>query len=184
MAVVFFSYAHDDEELRNELEKHLSVLKHENLISTWHDRRIVAGSEFDDAIDENLERADIVLLLVSSYFLSSDYCYNVEMKRALERHEAREAIVIPVILRPCDWHQALFGRLRATPPDGRPVTKFPDIHDGLLAVAKDIRIALDKFAKPDEPASLPKNAQGSLPKVVAGSPRSSDLRIRREFTDR
>ena len=143
MAVVFFSYSHDDEELRNELEKHLSQLKHEKLITSWHDRRIVPGSEFVDAIDENLERADIVLLLVSSSFLASKYCYDIEMKRALERHKEGSARVVPVILRNCEWQAAPFGKLSALPTDGKPVVRWRDRDDAFAEIATSIRRLVD-----------------------------------------
>src|SRR6266704_5328694 len=91
---VFYSYAHADEKLRNELEKHLALLKQQGYISEWHDRRVLAGREWERDIDQHLNTARIILLLVSADFLASDYCYGIEMKRALERHEAGEAIVI------------------------------------------------------------------------------------------
>lgn len=75
MATVFLSYSHADESLRDQLEKHLSALKRQGLIDSWHDRRIVAGKEFDKEISGNLEKAEVILLLVSSDFLASDYCY-------------------------------------------------------------------------------------------------------------
>jgi hypothetical protein len=125
MATLFFSYSHRDEALRDQLETHLSMLKRQGFIETWHDRRITAGEVFGNAISANLERADIVLLLVSPDFLASDYCYKKEMTRALERHDAAECRVIPVILRPCDWHDAPFGRLLAAPKDGKPITQCP-----------------------------------------------------------
>src|SRR5437773_12372398 len=103
MATLFFSYSHKDEKLRDRLEVHLSTLKHEGLISTWHDRQIRAGEEFDKAIDEEMEKADVILLLVSPDFLASSYCYNVELARAIQRHDKGRTRVIPVILRPCDW---------------------------------------------------------------------------------
>lgn len=87
MAVVFFSYTHRDESMRNELEVHLTMLKRQGLIEAWHDRRIVAGNDFDRSISAHLESADIILLLVSPHFLASDYCYDREMTRAMERHE-------------------------------------------------------------------------------------------------
>ena len=122
MAVLFFSYSHKDEALRDKLEVHLAMLKRQGVIETWHDRRIVAGDEFAGRIGEELERADIVLLLVSPDFLASDYCYDIEMARAMERHEAGETRVMPVLLRPCDWRDAPFGKLNATPKDGKPVS--------------------------------------------------------------
>lgn len=95
---VFFSYCHADEALRDQLEKQLSMLKRQGVIETWHDRRIGAGQEIDAAIDDHINSDEIILLLVSPDFIASDYCYNIEMTRAMERHGAGEAIVIPVIL--------------------------------------------------------------------------------------
>lgn len=135
MLTVFLSYSHQDEALRNKLETHLTVLKRQSVINVWHDRRIGAGKEVHREISEQLDKADIILLLVSANFLASDYCYEVEMKRALERHERGEVRVIPVILRPCEWHEAQFGHLLAIPPDGKPISKFADQDDAFLEVA-------------------------------------------------
>ena len=136
---LFFSYAHEDESLRDELEKHLAILKHQGIVATWHDRRIRAGQPIHTAIDAQLEQADVILLLVSPDFLASEYCYAKEMRRALERHRDDEALVIPVILRPCDWQEAPFGDLAALPKDGRPVTKFRNLDDAFLEVTRAIR---------------------------------------------
>src|SRR5688572_23072357 len=126
MVKVFFSYSHRDESLRDELEIHLSSLKRQGVIETWHDRRIGAGKEFDSEISEHLETAQIILLLISPYFIASDYCYDIEMARALELHNTGEARVIPVILHPCDWHNLPFGKLTAAPKDGKAVSKYPN----------------------------------------------------------
>jgi TIR domain/CHAT domain len=142
---VFFSYAHKDERLRNQLEDHLSNLKRQDVITGWHDRKIAAGTEWKGQIDSRLESARIILLLVSANFLASDYCYDIELKRALERHEAGEARVIPIILRPCDWHTAPFGKLQALPTDTKPVTEwssrdraFHDISTGIRKVVEEL----------------------------------------------
>src|ERR1035437_2373407 len=136
MADVFFSYSHKDEALRDRLEVHLTMLKREGIIETWHDRRITAGDEFAGVIDARLESADLILLLVSADFLNSNYCFDVEMKRALERHAAGEARVIPIILRPCDWHSAPFGRLLAAPKDGKPIASWPDLDEAFVDVVR------------------------------------------------
>ncbi len=99
MIKLFLSYSHQDEDLRKELEKHLAALRRDSVIDIWQDRRIGPGDEFDREISNQLESADIVLLLVSSDFLHSDYCYDIEMKRAMERHAEGSTRVIPVILR-------------------------------------------------------------------------------------
>jgi hypothetical protein len=91
---LFHSYSHRDEELRDRLEEHLGGLRRRGLIENWHDRRIGAGSEWKDAIDEHLATADIILLLISSSFINSDYCWDKEMTKALARHDKGEARVI------------------------------------------------------------------------------------------
>jgi TIR domain-containing protein len=113
------SYSHRDERLRQALETHLSLLQRQGFIKVWHDRLIDAGTEWREQIDEHFESADLILLLVGPDFLASDYCYDVELKRALERHEARTVEVVPIILRPVDWYDAPFSKLQALPRDGK-----------------------------------------------------------------
>src|SRR5437588_4771006 len=96
---IFYSYAREDEALRNKLEKHLSLLQRQGSIVTWYDRQIIPGTDWAHDIDSHLNQASIILLLISPDFLASDYCYNIEMQRALERHKVGEARVIPIILR-------------------------------------------------------------------------------------
>jgi internalin A len=123
---VFLSYSHKDEELRQELISHLSGLQHQGLIEPWHDRNISAGSEWADQIDQNLEQADIILFLVSADFINSRYCYSIEMKRALDRHRAKTACTIPVIIRDCDWKSTDLHQLNGIPRDNRHVTGWGD----------------------------------------------------------
>ena len=119
---VFYSYAHEDESHLQRLCTHLTMLRRQGLISTWHERKIVPGTDWAQTIDTHLEQASIILLLVSPDFLASDYCYAIEMERALQRHNANEARVIPVILRPCDWSYAPFTSLQCLPRDGEAIT--------------------------------------------------------------
>jgi hypothetical protein len=142
VSTLFFSYSHADESLRDELEKHLSGLRRHGVISSWHDRLITAGSDLDSAIDSFLNTSDVILLLVSPDFISSDYCYQREMTLALERHRRGEARVIPVILRPCDWQGLPFGKLLATPTDGRAITTWSNRDQAFLDVVLAIKRAL------------------------------------------
>ncbi len=87
---LFYSYADKDESLLKEMDKHLSMLKRDGMISEWYNRRISAGQERKDEIDKHLDEADIVLLLVSADFIASDYSYSVEMTKALEKHKVEE----------------------------------------------------------------------------------------------
>jgi GTPase SAR1 family protein len=136
---VFISYAHTDEGLRLELEKHLSMLKREGLINLWHDREINPGQKWAEEIDRHLEAAHIVVLLVSSDFIASEYCYAKEMKRALERHKDGTAVVVPIVLRSCDWHSAPFGEIQALPKDGKAITSWEDRDAAFTDVARGLR---------------------------------------------
>lgn len=141
---LFYSYSHKDESLRNDLETHLTLLQRQGLIESWTDRDIEAGDEWKRKIDDNLERAEIILLLVSADFIASEYCYEKEMMRALERHEKNEARVIPVIVRDVSWRNAPFAELQALPRNGVAVTKWPDKDSAWRNVSEEI----EKIARP------------------------------------
>jgi tetratricopeptide (TPR) repeat protein len=142
---IFFSYSHKDEELRDDLEKQLSLLRWRGIITGWHDRRITAGQVLANEIDTHLNTAQIILLLISPDFMASDYCYSVEMKHAMERYERGEALVIPIILRPIYWQDAPFGKLQALPTDAKPVTsaKWHNLDEAFFDVAEGIRKAIN-----------------------------------------
>jgi len=119
---VLCCYSHADEKWLHRLETHLSLLQRQDLISLWHHQHILPGTEWARTIDTHLETASVILLLVSADFLASDYCYGIEMKHALARHEAGEACVIPILVRPVDWAGAPFAHLHALPADAQPLS--------------------------------------------------------------
>lgn len=142
---IFLCYAQQDQRLMNELEKQLRALKQQGLIDIWFDREISAGTEYEHEIDKHLETAQIILLLVSPDFIVSDYCYSVEMNKAMERHEGKQARVIPVILRPVYWERAPFGKLKPLPSRGKAVISWNkrdeayfDVAMGVLKVVEEI----------------------------------------------
>lgn len=145
---LFYSYAHEDEKYRKELEKHLSVIKNQGVIRDWHDRKISPGSDWENEIHRYLNSSHIILLLVSPDFLASNYITSVEVKRAMERHEAGEARVVPVILRPCLWDATPFAKLQVLPKEGKPVTKWSNRDDAFLDVAGGIRSVVEELKKP------------------------------------
>ena len=145
---VFCSYAREDKASLRKLEKALSQLKQQGLITTWNDRLIPAGTNQAQAIDTHLETASVILLLISADFLASDYHYGIEMRRALERQNHGEACVIPVILRPCDWKGAPFGKLQALPTDARPIAKWDNHDEAFLDVVMGIRKAIEDLTSP------------------------------------
>ena len=137
---IFFCYAHKDEELLNKLKAHLRPLERQGFIDMWHDRDINAGAEWEREIHQQLNAAQIILLLVSSDFMNSDFCYGIEMERAMERHELGEAIVIPVILRPVLWQNSPFSKLEALPKQANRImtSQWYSIDHALLDVAEGI----------------------------------------------
>lgn len=142
---VFISYSHQDDSYRVSLEKHLSLLQRQGLIATWTDRRITPGEEWKQQIAQEMEKADILLLLISSDFLCSDYCFDIEMKRAMERHAEGSAKVIPIILRAADWQNAPFAKLQALPREGKPIAKWDDKDEAWLDVNSGLRAIVKKF---------------------------------------
>jgi hypothetical protein len=146
---LFYSYSHKDEELRKELEEHLALLKRQGYIAGWHDRMIGAGDEWKGQLDKNLEEAQIILLLISPSFLASDYCYDIETMRALEKHDKGEAKVIPILLRPVDWEGAPFTKLQGLPIDLRPVTTWSNRDEAFKNIAQGIRrVVMEMKANP------------------------------------
>jgi hypothetical protein len=189
MTKLVFSYSHKDEELRNQLEIHLAPLTRQGLIDSWHDRRIDAGNEFERDIDTNFLNADIILLLISPDFIASDYCYHIEMESSINRHNNGEAKVIPVILRQCHWQELPFGKLMATPKDGKPVTKFTSLDDGFFEVVDAIKSVLAKTNKNNhsikkQNTNFPNTIITTENPLPSSKDRSSNLRIKRTFSDK
>src|SRR6266700_5881307 len=140
---IFISYADLCQALLKELEKHLANLKRQDIISSWYDGDITPGAEWESEIKERLLYAQIILLLISADFSYSDFCSRIEMKQAIDRHNAGEVCVIPVLLRPTDWQGAPFDKLKMLPTDAKAVTSWPTHDDAFLDVVQGIRKAID-----------------------------------------
>lgn len=136
---VFLSYSHKDEALREELAAQLEILVANKTLETWHARKIEPGRDWRAAVHREIDEADVVLLLVSADFLASDYCRDTEVRRAIERHQAGTARVVPVVLRPCLWDEAPFGHLAPLPANGTPITRCLDRDEAWLEVARAVR---------------------------------------------
>lgn len=145
---VFISYAHEDEGLRAELNAHLAQLRNDGWIRSWDDLEIVAGQDWEKEISSRLEAAEIVLLLISADFLASEFCYHREMKRAIARHDEGVARVVPILLRPCDWETAPFGRLQALPEKARPVTSWANPDEAFTSIARGVRRLVEELRAP------------------------------------
>ncbi len=147
MVSVVISYSHKDEQYKDELVTHLAPLRRSGIITDWHDRRLTAGSELDTALRERFESDAVILLLVSADYISSEYCWQTELVIAMNRHNAGQARVIPIILRPCDWRIDPISKLLAAPRDGMPVSSWPDRDAAWLDVVQKIRAAISEISR-------------------------------------
>src|SRR5215469_6227210 len=130
---LFYCYAREDQPLRDELDSHLEPLRRAHFITSWYDGELLPGTPWERAISEQLETADVILLLVSSAFFKSDYCWGIEMQRAIERHHAQQARVLPIIIRPVQWEDAPFAQLQVLPDSARPITSWPNHDEAYLS---------------------------------------------------
>ena len=171
----FISYSHLDEHALERFTKHLAVLKREGAIEEWFDQKIAAGGDIDAAISANLEMCDLFIPLISADFLSSGYCYDIELRRALERHEQGTLRVLPVVVQPCDWKASPPGRLKALPKDGKPVAEWTNENTAWLDVVAHLRKLANEL-----PSARPElQPHGSGGKVV----RTPKYRIKRDFDE-
>ena len=181
---IFFSYSHKDQDLMQDLVGHLEPLRRGQLIHSWHDGCISPGEEWEPQIKENLEKAHIILLLVSVDFINSDYCYTVELSRAIARHKAGDACVIPVILRSCLWKQVPVGDMRlgdlqALPKDAKPIRQWADLDAAYTSIAEGLYDKIQQLrqaqAQADYAASLVHYRQTFVEAVKAGYPLSQSV---------
>ena len=144
-ASVFVSYAHEDRDLCDNLANHLSALRMRGYIELWRDGQIIPGQEWAPEINRRLNEADIILLLVTSSFLGSEFIGRVELVRALERHDRSEAIVVPVILKSVDWQVAGLAELQALPTNGKAVSSWSDPDAAYRDIALGLRRTIDAW---------------------------------------
>lgn len=174
----FISYSHKDADALDRLHTHLAMLRREGAIEAWFDREILAGGELDATITSQLESSELVLLLVSPDFLASDYCVEREMQRALERHAAGDARVVPIIIEPCDWKASPLRHLKALPRDAKPVSEWTNQNNAYLDVVNEIRRILCSDNQPDV---------GAAPMATAaatdGGTGARRYRVKRDFDE-
>ena len=139
---VFISYAHEDQQYLASLLKHLNALIRQNIISRWYDGDILPGTEWRNQIMHHVQTDQIILLLISADFMASDFCYSVEMEAAIKRHDAGQARVIPILLRPTDWQGTPFAKLQMLPTAAKAVSTWSDRDAAFIDVVKGIRRAI------------------------------------------
>jgi endonuclease/exonuclease/phosphatase family metal-dependent hydrolase len=188
---VFYSYAHEDEALRDRIDEYLELLARQNLIMRWHDRHILPGSEWDSSISEALISADIILLLISHSFQASEYIRDYEIPAAMQAHQSGKARVVPILLEDTPgWTQAEYAKLQFLPTGAKaistwedPVDAFADIAQGIRQVIKDIIIA---GGGPFEfgPHEFSEAEFSDLPRVARERAAKGLDRLRRDLIDR
>jgi hypothetical protein len=142
---IFFSYAHEDEDLMHDVRRQFVIHERNGRIIKWYDREIPPGAEWRKTIDAGLNRAQIILLFVSPHFIESRYCYEIEGRTALRRHREGKAHVMIVILRPCAWSEAPFSKLQVLPRDAKPVSRWSDRDEACLNVADGVMSVVDEI---------------------------------------
>jgi CheY-like chemotaxis protein len=186
---LFYSYAHEDEALRDELRGHLKILERRGLLSSWHDREIKPGEDWHAKIDAQLQMADLVLLLVSKDFIESDYIFGNELTVAMQRHKAGVATVVPILVRAIDIEaedrEALpFLELQGLPTDMRPVTSWSNRDEAWTNVAKGLRATVKVIHEKKAAAATRSPRRGGmrapLPAAPAATPMESAADVARD----
>lgn len=138
---IFLSYSHEDEKLKQDLLKHMAILGQGRTgrVIVWHDRDIKAADNWKQQIDTHLASAKIIILLISSDFIASDYCYSIEMEAAMERYEKGEARIVPIIVRPVEWEETPFHKLQALPHNAKAVVKWSIPDEAWVDIVKEIK---------------------------------------------
>lgn len=180
---VFISCAQQDEALRNELQQQLRILERSDLINIWHRGKIELGEEHEKERDVHLDQAHIILLLISQHFVDADDCYNIEMKRAMSRHDAGNARVIPVLLRPCVWQIADFARLLILPGNKKPITTWMNHSKALEEVARDILAVVKEQQKSQDDTGEKTVSKESLSNTLVRLDYTEQTMVLRQFRD-
>jgi hypothetical protein len=172
---VFYSYSHVDRRRLDRLRTHLALLRRHGLITEWYDREIEAGDDWRDEIERELEAADVILLLVSADFLASDFAYEEEMLRAVQRAERGEAILIAVMLRPVEgWEGTPFAKYQVLPSNSRPVTRWSNVDEAYKNVAAGIRSSLEARIRSTTPELVGHDvASPTAADIAANTPASA-----------
>ena len=142
---VFCIYSPRDEDLQKRIRAHVIHVLHQGRMDFWHERQVLPGMDWTQEFDEQVNHADLILLLVSVDLLNARYSYGIEMQRALARHAAGEVQVIPVILRAVYWMREPFAKLQALPYDGKPITSWDKQDEAFAHVAKAIHRTVTYF---------------------------------------
>ncbi|WNZ47471.1 toll/interleukin-1 receptor domain-containing protein [Leptolyngbya boryana CZ1] len=144
---IFFSCAWKDLDEQAELQRHLILLERQGLVSFWHAGCISAGTEHDIEIQNQLNAADIIIMLLSKHYLNSDYCFNNEFQRALERQRSENIRIVPILLENLVAIDQLLGKIPALPKNSKPINEWENKNEAFNNVASDIEGIVADFYK-------------------------------------
>lgn len=156
---VFCCYAIEDQPLLGALEKHLSDLVREGYITLWSKKAMDFGKDWASEIDQRIQSAQVILLLLSADFLHSNYCYSREMREILKQHQAGRSRVIPVMLRPVSYSNPDLSEIQTLPTNGKAITNWHNRDAAFVDVVEGIRRAIDTL--PSEPAPVFEQENGN-----------------------
>ena len=142
---LFISYAHEDERFRDELRGALTPYERTKTLQIDDDTCILPGQRWEDELLSKVERADIMVLLLSNDFIRSDYCFQKEMQIARERDQAGDCTIVPIVVRACAYEKLELGELQAILPNGKPVKQNKDRDAAWLEVTKQLDKVIAEF---------------------------------------
>lgn len=166
---VFISYAHKDEQYKEELTKRLKPYESRNIIEAWDDRKMLPGQDWHTEINNRLQWANVILYLVSPDFMASDYINDVELAKAMERHHTGEQRLVPIIIRPSDLSILDISKFQAVPKNAKPVTTFNNQDEAWL----DVITALSKLFSAIKEGSIELKSRANGSAAVANTPSDS-----------
>jgi hypothetical protein len=146
----FISYCHADQQLVIQFKKSISMLEREMNIEFWYDRAMAPGDEWEKMIHNELNHADLVILVVTNDFLSSQPCYEIEMKRALERQAKGATVVVPIIFRACRWQGAPFAAFEVLPTGSLAIESWHNKDEAFASVAADLEALILRIQQSQE----------------------------------
>lgn len=147
---IFIAYAREDEEFLSQLRKHFKPLEISNQAQIWYDGKILPGEDWEEAIKINIQNADLILLLISSDSIASDYFFNTEVKKALKRRIEGNVSVVPFILRPCQWQSTPLGKLQALPKNAKPITSWTNRDEAYEDATQKIAELIENYGAKEE----------------------------------
>ncbi len=166
---VYLAYVPEDEDLLKRLRLQLKAIERIGLVDAWHDGEITAGADREKAMMEALHQSPIILLLVSSAFIASEFAYEQEVKTAMELHAAEKARVVPVILKPCMWRATSFGKLNPCPANGIPVMDdhWQSVDHAFMEVAEQVLKMIEEPKAEESMVEVPVANSEKVPSAEA-----------------